>query len=123
MCPTLYYELLNAALNNRHPFHVVAWADKKSTTRGVCSWKQTSKYKKWYKGWQGSCHERHAEVDLLLKLGKKAPRKIYVTRFKSNGDMTMARPCIHCQNFMRQRGVEVVKYTNWDGAWEELQLG
>lgn len=122
MCPTLYYELLNAALANGHPFHVVAWADKKSETRGVCSWKQTAKYKKWYQGWKGSCHERHAEVDLILKMGKNVPRKIYVARFKSSGDMTMARPCIHCQNFMRQRGVEVVKYTNWDGEWEELRL-
>ena len=123
MCPTLYYELLNAALANGHPFHVVAWADKKSSTRGVCSWKQTSKYKKWYQGLKTSCHYRHAEVDLILKMGKNVPRKIYVARFKATGDMTMAKPCIHCQNFMRQRGVEVVKYTNWDGEWEEMNFG
>jgi hypothetical protein len=45
-----------------------------------------------------------------------------VVRFFKDGTPTMAKPCIHCQNFLRMKGVETVRYTNWDGQWEEMRL-
>ncbi len=34
----------------------------------------------------------------------------------------MAKPCVHCQNFLRLKGVKKVKYTNWNGEWEFMDL-
>lgn len=102
-------------------FKVVAYVDRKNGPFGLNSERMTAKYKKRYANTCGTRHEIHAEVDLILKLNK-VPTKIKVTRFLSDGTPTMAKPCVHCQNFLRQRGVKAVRYTNWSGEWEELKL-
>lgn len=81
----------------------------------------TAKFRRRYKNGTDFAYERHAEVDLLLKL-KEVPDKICVIRFLDTGEPTMAKPCKHCQNFLRLKGVKKVRYTNWKGEWEEINL-
>ena len=66
-------------------------------------------------------HEVHADADLILKLDY-VPEKISVVRFLKDGTATMAKPCIHCQHFLKHVGVKKVRYTNWFGVWEEMSL-
>jgi len=117
----VYYDAREMALSNGNEFHLAAW-----TNRGVIGInrpKLTAKFRKRYPNSKVTHHEIHAEVDLVLNLRHgPPPEKIHVVRFLKDGTLTMARPCIHCQNFLRHAGVRRVRYTNWDGQWEEMKL-
>jgi len=117
----VYYEARDRALRNNDLFHLAAFS-KRSGTIGVCNSKRgTSKFRKRYKNCKDVFYEIHAEVDLILRL-REVPDKIHVVRFFKDGTPTMAKPCIHCQHFLKHKGVKAVRYTNWDGEWEEMKL-
>lgn len=116
----VYYEAKEIALNNGEMFHIAAYTDK--GTIGTNNRKRfTSKYRKHYSNGNTIAYDLHAEVDLVLRC-QTVPRKITVVRFRADGNPTMAKPCIHCQNFLRHFGVQKVKFTNWEGMWEEMKL-
>jgi hypothetical protein len=117
----VYYEARKRALNNGDLFHLAAFARGNSEIGVNNQNRLTAKFRKRYKGTREVYHEIHAEVDLIRRL-KKVPEKIHVVRFFSDGTPTMAKPCIHCQNFLRMKGVKIVRFTNWDGQWEEMKL-
>ncbi len=116
----MYYAAKKLALKNGDSFHVAAFT-RKGSIIGVNSQRCSAKYQRYYSEAKHRAYRVHAEVDLLLKL-ETVPEQIYVMRFSAEGEPTMARPCQHCQNFLRLRGVRRVRYTNWDGAWEILDL-
>jgi hypothetical protein len=41
---------------------------------------------------------------------------------KFNHEWTMAKPCLLCMNEMKKFGISKVRYTNWDGQWEEIKI-
>jgi hypothetical protein len=41
--------------------------------------------------------------------------RIYVLRFSAEGDLTMAKPCPFCENFLREANINRVCYSDWDG--------
>jgi|TARA_Y100000034_G_scaffold100459_1_gene123791 deoxycytidylate deaminase len=111
-----------AAMNNEQPFHLVAWAKKGSSFRyGVNSSDCSTKFKRKYRDGQTGYH-LHAEMALLKKSKEGDIDTIHVIRFKKNGNVTMAKPCLYCQKFLRQYGVKKVYYTNWNGEWDTLKL-
>lgn len=117
----MYYEARRRALNNGDFFHLAAFVPS-SNKVGINNQKRnTAKFTKRYVNSSEVYHEMHAEVDLLRQL-HEIPEKIHVVRFIKDGTPTMAKPCIHCQNFLRIKGVKQVRYTNWDGEWEEMRL-
>lgn len=117
----MYYEARERALRNNDMFHLAAFANR-GRTIGVSNTRRlTSKFRKRYSNSRDTHHEIHAEVDLILKM-RVAPERINVVRFFNDGTPTMAKPCVHCQHFLRHKGVKVVRYTNWDGEWEEMRL-
>jgi hypothetical protein len=119
----VYYKVFQLAQCNDHVFKVAAFVDKKSDVIGINNrGKMTSQYRRIYKNSDHFCHDKHAEVDLILKL-RYVPRQIRVVRFLADGTFTMAKPCIHCQNFLRIKGVKEVRYTTWEGTWETMKLG
>lgn len=121
ICP-VYYEARDRALKSGGLFHLAAFIRNDRHRIGVNRHgKNSAKYFRRYKNSRDTFHEVHAEVDLVLKL-REVPEKIYVVRFFKDGTPTMARPCIHCQNFLKHKGVKAVRYTNWDGEWEEMRL-
>lgn len=115
----MYYKAKEMALTNGGEFHLAAFT--KNGEIGVNSTRCSSKYKKRYKNSIDVHHELHAEASLILRC-KSVPEKINVARFRSDGTPTMAKPCIHCQNFLKLSGVKRVRFTNWDGEWEEMRL-
>ena len=119
LCP-VYYEAKDRALRNGDIFHLAAFT--RDGMIGVNSQRRsTAKFRKRYSNSRETYHEIHAEVDLVIH-SKVIPERINVVRFFKDGTPTMAKPCIHCQNFLRQKGVKRVRYTNWDGDWEEMKL-
>ncbi len=117
----MYYEARRRALNNGDLFHLAAFTRGASQIGVNSQQRKTAKFRKRYKDSPDVHHEIHAEVDLILKL-EKVPHKIHVVRFFADGTPTMAKPCVHCQNFLRMKGVKAVRYTNWEGNWEEIKL-
>ncbi len=117
----VYYEARDKALSNNSLFHLAAFASKKGPVGTNSMSRRTAKFKRRYNDSRDTYHEVHAEVDLILRL-REVPERINVVRFFKDGTPTMARPCIHCQNFLRIKGVKTVRYTNWEGEWEEMRL-
>lgn len=118
MCQ-VYYEARSRALNNGTDFHLAAFTSRGEI--GVNTLKGSARFRRRYPNSRGFHHERHAEVALLISC-RVVPRKISVVRFTKDGRPTMAMPCVHCQNFLRHAGVKRVRFTNWEGAWEEMKL-
>ena len=118
----MYYKARDLALSNNEPFHLVAFVkNKNSYYWGVNSSRLSAKFERKYP--DGSFGYRiHAEMDLIRKFPPGALRQVNVIRFKKDGSVTMSKPCTHCQRFMKAHGVKKVRYTNWDGEWEEMEL-
>ena len=117
----MYYEGREAALRNGNLVHLVAFADKKGPFGVNDKERYTSKFRRRFRNTRAFGYEVHAEVDLINKLDK-VPERIFVARFLKDGNLTMARPCPHCQCFLRHKGVKRVFYTSWDGSWQEMSL-
>lgn len=118
----MYYAARSEALRNNDAFHLAAFTGRKCDPIGINSHsRKTAKFRKRYKNSDEIYYEIHAEVDLILKL-MHVPEKIHVVRYFKNGSVTMAKPCVHCQNFLRLKGVKIVRYSNWNGEWETLYL-
>jgi len=110
------------AMNNEQPFHLAAWTKVGSsyvfgTNSDRCSTKFARKYRDGTTG-----YHLHAEMALLNSQKAGEVDAIHVIRFKKDGSVTMAKPCIHCQKFLRQYGVKKVYYTNWKGHWDFIKL-
>jgi hypothetical protein len=116
----VYYDARDKALRNGDIFHLAAFT--RDGKIGINSQRRnTAKFRKRYSNSRETYHEIHAEVDLVIH-SKVIPERINVVRFFKDGTPTMAKPCVHCQNFLRMKGVKRVRYTNWDGEWEEMKL-
>jgi hypothetical protein len=116
-----YEEVRRAAMGNGELFHVAAFVARKGPIGVNTNRRQTARFRKRYSNSDCFHHEIHAEVDLIRKL-REVPHRICVVRFYKDGSLGMARPCVHCQNFLRHRGVREVRYTNWMGRWETMRL-
>jgi tRNA(Arg) A34 adenosine deaminase TadA len=72
----------------------------------------------------GAANERtysaHAEARLARKLDWGS--EVFVARTRSDGTIALAKPCIRCQNAMRNRGVVQVTYTIGPGEFGVLKL-
>ncbi len=79
-------------------------------------------FQKFANGQESACC--HAEASALLKVPKKCRSQveIYVIRFLRNGNLTCAKPCEMCQDFLKKYNVKNVYYTNWDGKWNKMRL-
>lgn len=78
--------------------------------------------KKFSNGQENSCC--HAEVSALLKVPRRCRHmvELYVVRFLRNGKVTMAKPCVMCQRYLKQHKIKHIYYTNWDGGWDRMRL-
>lgn len=73
----------------------------------------------------------HAEMDALLKakraLGTSFDRhvkkmKLFVLRVDRRGNITMAKPCRHCERKLMNAGLlrKNIYFTNYNGEWETM---
>ena len=63
----------------------------------------------------------HAEARLAKKLDVGAV--VYVARTRrDNGEIAMAKPCAHCENALRHRGVRKVVYTIAENEYGTIEF-
>jgi cytidine deaminase len=115
----IYERARNKALNNGQRYHVacILYRKNKPIYIGVNSNKTHPRFQRITP--DGSLVSTlHAEMSVLRF--SKPGDVLEVLRFLSSGEVTMARPCRHCQAFIQQAQISSLKYTNWHGEWEEF---
>jgi len=117
----VYTKAKEIAMNNGEEFHVVAvlYRGRSIVRFGTNSSKTHPKFGRTYKnGDEGHC--LHAEMD-VLRFAHPGDR-ITVMRFLKSGALSMAKPCEHCERFLREAGIEKVTYSDWDGNYQTMKL-
>ena len=118
----MYYQAKNLALNNGRTYHLAAILRRRG--RVVKIGENTSKthprFKRKYPDGTWASH-MHAEMN-VLRFAKPGD-ELEVLRFKKcSHERTMAKPCSICMTALIKAGISKVRYTNWDGKWEEISL-
>lgn len=116
-----YRKAKEVAMNNGEIFHIAAILirNKHIVRIGTNSSKTHPKFRRLYRNGGEGAH-LHAEMD-VLRFARPGDC-LLVLRFSANGTLTMAKPCEHCQKFIRQLDLGKVKYTDWDGQIQEFKL-
>ena len=118
----MYYLAEKLAINNGRDYHLAAILKRKGRVIkvGENTNKTHPRFKRQYADGTWGSH-MHAEMN-VLRFAKPGD-EIEVMRFsKCSHDFTMAKPCTVCMEEMRKAGIKKVKYTNWTGDWETINL-
>ena len=110
------------AMSNDQPFHLAAllWRRGKLIRIGT-NGRQSKIFKKFYSGTQSNISFfSHAEADALRY--SQIGDRLEIYRWDARGNPTMAKPCTFCQSLIRQCSLHSVRYTNWQGEWENYEL-
>lgn len=107
------------ALSNGHDFHVVAYLRRgNSYFFEANSFAGSPKFRRYRFG-----EERyHIHAEMAILRWAYPGEIIHVMRFTKDGEVTMARPCEVCQQFLRNHGIRQVRYTDWNGNWKKMRL-
>ena len=118
----MYYRAKNLAMNNGLDYHVVAILRRRGRIIkiGENTTKTHPRFKRQYSDGTWASH-MHAEMNVLRF--SQSGDEIEVMRFSKCGKhMTMAKPCPACEKEIIKAGIKKVRYTNWDGEWEEMSF-
>ncbi len=118
----MYYRAKELAISNGRTYHLAAILRRNG--RVVRIGENTSKthprFRRQYPDGTWGSH-MHAEMN-VLRFAQPGD-EIEVIRFKKcDHGFTMAKPCPVCEQELRKAGIKKVRYTNWDGNWEEMSL-
>ena len=87
---------------------------------GENTYKTHPRFKRQYRDGTWGSH-MHAEMN-VLRFAKPGD-ELEVMRFKKcDHAFSMAKPCGHCMDEMKKAKISKVRYTNWEGEWEEISL-
>ncbi len=109
-------------MSNGRTYHLAAILKRrgKVVKIGENTDKTHPRFKRMYSDGSFASH-MHAEMN-VLRFAQKGDT-IEVMRFTvCEEHPTMAKPCPLCEGHMRAAGISKVRYTNWDGQWEEMRL-
>lgn len=118
----MYYEAEQRAKSNgAEMFHLAAilWRGKSPIRVGTNCAKTHPKFGRKYKDGTYKFH-LHAEMD-VLRFARPGDR-LEVMRWRADGELTMSKPCKWCIGHIKRYGISEVRYTDWDGKWQELNL-
>lgn len=118
----MYYRAKELAMSNGRTYHLAAILkrDGRVIRVGENTHKTHPRFKRQYKDGTWGSH-MHAEMN-VLRFARPGD-EIEVMRFTKCGKhMTMAKPCPLCEEEIKKAGIKKVKYTNWEGEWEELEV-
>ena len=118
----MYYRAKKLAINNGRTYHVAAILRRNGRVVriGENTDKTHPRFKRQYKDGTWASH-MHAEMN-VLRFAKPGDH-LEVMRFKKcSHSFTMAKPCKFCEAEIKRAGIANVRYTNWDGEWETLQV-
>ena len=63
----------------------------------------------------------HAEV-AALKNVKRADSILIVRVRRKDGELSMSHPCKRCMEFLKDKGIRKVFYSDWDSTIKEMRL-
>ena len=109
-------------MSNGRTYHVAAVLKRKGDVIkvGENTDKTHPRFKRQYSDGTWASH-MHAEMN-VLRFAQPGDT-VEVMRFTKCGKhLTMAKPCPLCELELKKAGIKKVKYTNWDGDWELLNL-
>ena len=118
----MYYRAKELAMSNGRTYHLAAILkrDGRVIRIGENTHKTHPRFKRQYSDGTWGSH-MHAEMN-VLRFARPGD-EIEVMRFTKCGKhMTMAKPCPLCEEEIKKSGIKKVKYTNWEGEWEELKI-
>jgi tRNA(Arg) A34 adenosine deaminase TadA len=118
----VYYEAKSLAVSNGRTYHLAAILRRNGRVVriGENTDKTHPRFKRQYSDGSFGSH-MHAEMN-VLRFAEPGD-EIEVIRFrKCDHARTMARPCPLCVVHLRKAGIKKVRYTNWNGEWEEMRL-
>lgn len=118
----MYYAAKEKALANGRLYHLAAILRRngKPIKIGANVSKTHPKFERVYSDGTSGAH-MHAEMN-VLRFARPGD-EIEVMRFrKCDSELTMAKPCEYCMEHIRSSGISTVRYTNWDGDWEEMAV-
>lgn len=118
----MYYRARDLAISNGRDYHLAAILRRKGKVIKICenTDKTHPRFKRQYSDGTWGSH-MHAEMS-VLRFARPGDI-IEVIRFKKcDHKWSMAKPCSLCMTYMREAGISKVRYTNWKGIWEEIEL-
>jgi deoxycytidylate deaminase len=118
----VYYKAKNLAMSNGRTYHLAAILRRngKVIRIGENTNKTHPRFKRQYADGSWASH-MHAEMN-VLRFAEPGD-EIEVIRFsKYNHLWTMAKPCFLCEREIKKSGIKRVRYTNWSGEWEVLDM-
>ncbi len=118
----MYYRAKELAINNGRVYHLAAILRRNGriVKIGENTDKTHPRFKRQYEDGTWASH-MHAEMN-VLRFAQPGD-DIEVLRFrKCSHEPTMAKPCAICMKEMVKAGIKSVRYTNWQGEWEEIKL-
>ena len=119
----VYYRAKELALSNGRCYHIAAilWRNGRVVKIGENTGKTHPRFLRQYPDGTWGAH-MHAEMN-VLRFAEPGD-EIEVIRFKKcSHDRTMAKPCGLCMKHLRESGITRIRYTNWLGNWETLEIG
>ena len=118
----MYYEARKLAMKNGRQYHLAAILRRRGhvVRVGENTDKTHPKFTRTYDDGTIASH-MHAEMNVLRFA---QPGDILeVMRFKKcDHSFAMARPCLFCMKFIKDAGIKKIRYTNWAGTWEEINV-
>jgi deoxycytidylate deaminase len=117
----VYYTAREMAMNNGMPFHLAACLKRgKSIIRiGVNQGKTNPRFIRSYKDGI-SCSTLHAEMDALI--AARPGDSLIIVRWNKFGEITMSKPCQHCQRHIEESGIRDVIYSDWHGDFIKYRV-
>ena len=118
----MYYRAKELAINNGRTYHLAAILRRNGRVVkiGENTNKTHPRFRRQYADGTWASH-MHAEMN-VLRFAQPGD-EIEVLRFSKCGHLwTMAKPCSLCESEIKKSGIKRVRYTNWEGDWEELRF-
>jgi len=118
----VYYKTRSTALSNGHGYHIAAFLKRKGhlVRVGINSLKTHPRFRRTYKDGTIGAH-MHAEMD-ALRFAQPGDELEVIRYKKCDSSWTMAKPCMHCMSYIVEAGIKKIRYTNWEGHWEEMRI-
>ena len=118
----MYYKAEKLALQNGRDYHVAAILRRNGhvVKIGENTDKTHQRFKRQYSDGTWPSH-MHAEMN-VLRFARPGD-ELEVIRFrKCDHSRTMAKPCELCMSEMIKSGIKRVRFTNWNGEGETIDL-
>ena len=118
----MYYRAKNLAMTNGRTYHIAAILRRNGRVVkiGENTNKTHPRFKRQYEDGTWASH-MHAEMN-VIRFAKPGD-ELEVMRFKKcDHTLSMAKPCSLCMKEISRVGIKKIRYTNWNGDWEEIKI-